>query len=64
MWRYTHPELYVLLRHWPATVLLPLVLVLIAVLALITRRWDQRDLERLQETSPVEDISGRTAEVP
>jgi len=41
--RYNHPTLAWMLDYWPATILLPSVLLLIAVLALITRSWDQRD---------------------
>jgi hypothetical protein len=43
MLRYSHPWLAALLDHWPAAVVLPGTLVVIAVLALVTRRWDQRD---------------------
>jgi hypothetical protein len=43
MLRYSHPWLGFVLDYWPATVLLPTVLLLIVVLALITRWWDRRD---------------------
>jgi hypothetical protein len=41
--KYNNPVLWVFLEHWPVLILTPAVLLLIAVLALITRRWDQRD---------------------
>ena len=41
--KYNYPVLWVFIEHWPLLILAPAVLLLIAVLALITRRWDQRD---------------------
>jgi hypothetical protein len=43
MLKYSHPWLASILHQWPATVLLPSVLLLVAVLALITRWWNRRD---------------------
>lgn len=43
MLKYTHPTLAWLLDLWPITIFAPTVLLLIAILALITRWWDQRD---------------------
>ena len=34
-----------MLAHWPAFVLLPTMLVVMAVLALVTWRWNQKDEE-------------------
>ena len=48
MLKYTHPTLAWLLHYWPATIFLPTVLLLIAVLAMVTHRWDQRDKAALQ----------------
>jgi len=52
--RYNHPTLAWVLDYWPATILVPAVLVLIAVLALITRWWDRQDSdvapERVRES--------------
>jgi len=39
------------IEHWPLLVLTPAVLLLIAVLALITRHWDQRDEVAARETA-------------
>ena len=49
--KYSDPHLYELLRHWPAGVFLPCVLLVIAALALVTHWWDQRDAGRAQERS-------------
>ena len=51
MLRYAHPQLYFVIQNWPSLIFLPSVLVLIASLALVTRRWDQRDADRAQELS-------------
>jgi hypothetical protein len=45
MLKYSHPTLAWMLEHWPITVFLPAVLLLIAVLVLITRSWEKRDQE-------------------
>lgn len=39
----SHTVLDVVVEHWPLLVLVPVVLVLIAVLAGVTRWWDRRD---------------------
>ena len=49
--RYNHPTLAWILDYWPATILLPTILLLLAVLAVITRWWDQRDQVTAQERS-------------
>jgi hypothetical protein len=46
-----HPVLSMFIEHWPLLVLTPAVLLLIAVLALITRQWDQRDEVAARETA-------------
>jgi hypothetical protein len=43
MLKYSHPWLAFIFDYWPATVLLPTVLLLVAVLARITWWWDRRD---------------------
>ena len=43
MLKYSHPWLALLLHYWPAAIMLPMILLLIVVLALITRWWDRRD---------------------
>jgi hypothetical protein len=43
--KYNYPETAWMLAHWPAFVLLPTIFVVLTVLALITRRWDQKDKE-------------------
>jgi hypothetical protein len=48
--RYNHPTLAWMLDYWPATILLPAVLLLLAVLALITRWWDRKDEFAAQQT--------------
>jgi hypothetical protein len=55
--RYNHPTMAWMLDYWPATILLPTVLLLLAVLALITRWWDQKDEFAAQQT-------GRLAATP
>jgi hypothetical protein len=45
MLKYSHPTLAWILDYWPVTIFAPLILVLIATLALVTRWWDQRDQE-------------------
>ena len=37
------PVLDLLAEQWPVLIFLPSVLLLVAVLALVTRRWDRRD---------------------
>jgi hypothetical protein len=43
MLEYSHPTLAFFADYWPTTIFLPTVLLVIAVLAAITRMWDQRD---------------------
>ena len=43
MLKYNYPLLYVFVQHWPSMIFLPLILVMIAALAFVTRRWDARD---------------------
>jgi hypothetical protein len=38
-----HPALAWVVDYWPAVVLVPAVLLLIVVLALVTRWWDRQD---------------------
>lgn len=45
MLKYSHPTLAWVLDFWPVTIFAPMILLLIATLALITRWWDQRDQE-------------------
>jgi hypothetical protein len=49
MLKYSHPILAYVLHYWPVTVFLPAILLLIAVLAVITRRWDARDAAAAQQ---------------
>jgi hypothetical protein len=49
MLRYSHPWLAYILHQWPATIFLPSVLLLVAVLALVTRWWNHRDAATAQE---------------
>jgi hypothetical protein len=44
MLKYSHPWLAVLVRYWPAAIVLSGILLVIAILALITRWWDERDV--------------------
>lgn len=43
--KYDHPEIVWVSAHWPASVLLPTIFVMLVALALLTRRWDQKDKE-------------------
>ena len=43
MLKYNYPWLAYVFDHWPFMVLLPVVLVVMAVLAYLTRWWDQKD---------------------
>jgi hypothetical protein len=49
MLRYSHPTLAFVLHYWPVTIFLPAILLLIAALAVITRRWDARDAAAAQQ---------------
>jgi hypothetical protein len=48
--KYSHPWLCHVLNYWPATVLLPTMLGLIAMLAVVTQFWDHDD-EQAREVS-------------
>jgi hypothetical protein len=41
--RYSHPTFAWILDYWPSTIFLPTILLLLVVLALITRSWAERD---------------------
>ena len=53
MLKYSHPWLAFILHCWPATVFLPSALLLVAVLALITRWWDHLDAATAQEQAVI-----------
>jgi hypothetical protein len=63
MLRYSHPTLAYLLHYWPVTIFLPAILLLIAVLAVITRRWDARDAAAAQQKARQAPHSVNAAEV-
>jgi hypothetical protein len=39
----SHPVLAWILEYWMVTIFIPAILVLVAVLTFVTRRWDRRD---------------------
>ena len=43
MLQQSHPVLAWILEYWTITIFVPAILLMVAVLALVTRRWDQRD---------------------
>jgi hypothetical protein len=47
----SHPVLAWVLEYWTITIFVPAILVLVAVLALVTRRWDRRDESARQPRS-------------
>ena len=47
----SRPVLDLFVEQWPLLIFVPAVLVLVAVLAGVTRWWDQRDAERSTETT-------------
>jgi hypothetical protein len=51
MLKYSNPTLAYIVDHWTVTILLPGLLLVIGVLAWITRRWDEREA---QAAPPVE----------
>jgi signal peptidase I len=70
MLKYDHPTLALFVAHWPLMILVPAILLLLVVLAMITRRWDWRDQSAremsCQTHSPAEPtkvISDEAAEV-
>ena len=59
MLKYSHPTLALILDYWPITIFAPMILLMIAVLALITRWWDRRDqAARANVRSPAADTTG------
>jgi hypothetical protein len=50
--KYSHPVLAVFMHYWPSMVLLPIILLVIASLAFVTRWWDHRD-EAHRHDAPV-----------
>lgn len=46
--QYTHPDLYAIVKHWPLTIFMPAILLLLAVLSLVTRVWDDRERQRAE----------------
>jgi hypothetical protein len=42
MLKYSHPILAWLIHYWPASLFLPSILLLIAVLVVVTHKWDQQ----------------------
>ena len=46
--KYTYPHLYEYLKVWPLSIFVPLLLILIATLAFVTRAWDAKDHEQAQ----------------
>jgi hypothetical protein len=63
MLKYSHPTLAFVLQYWPVTVFLPAILLLIAVLAVITRRWDAHDAAAAQQKARQAQRSVNAAEV-
>jgi signal peptidase I len=54
-----HPTLTLLVEQWPATILVPTILLLLVVLAMITRwwdSWDQSARERRCQTTSLADV--------
>jgi hypothetical protein len=47
----SRPVLDLFVEQWPLLIFVPAVLVLVAVLAGVTRWWDRRDAERSAETT-------------
>jgi hypothetical protein len=47
----SRPVLDVFVEQWPLLIFVPAVLVLVAVLAGVTRWWDRRDAERSADTT-------------
>ena len=59
MLKYSHPTLAWVLDLWPITIFAPMILLLIATLALITRWWDQRDQaarEAVRDAAPAANV--------
>ena len=49
--KYSYPHIYTMLHHWPATVFLPAIFLVIATLTVVTRWWDGRDAAADRERS-------------
>ena len=47
----SRPVLDLFVEQWPLLIFVPAVLILVAVLACVTRWWDRRDAERSAETT-------------
>src|SRR3954447_3678486 len=47
----SRPVLDLFVEQWPLLIFVPAVLILVAVLAGVTRLWDRRDAERSAETT-------------
>ena len=58
MLKYSHPTLALILDYWPITIFMPAILLLIAILALITRSWDRRDREAREAMRPPTPATG------
>ena len=43
MLQQSHPVLAWILEYWTITIFVPAILVMVAVLTFVTRRWDGRD---------------------
>ena len=52
MLKYSHPVLAVFVQHWPVMIFLPVILLMVAALALITHWWDERDLAANPNRAP------------
>ena len=48
----SHPILAWILEYWTVTIFVPAILVLVAVLAFVTHRWDQRDESARERPTP------------
>jgi hypothetical protein len=52
MLKYSHPDLAVLVHHWPSMVFLPLILLGVVALATVTHFWDERDEQARRGDGP------------
>jgi hypothetical protein len=52
MLKYSHPDLAVLVHHWPSMVFLPLILLAVVALATVTHFWDERDEQARRAGGP------------
>jgi hypothetical protein len=60
----SRPVLDLFVEQWPLLIFVPAVLILIAVLAGVTRWWDRRDAERSAETTARRADTATGPEVP